>query len=288
MCSSGGSVSFIRRLFSVLPRSLAVMVGVFFLMPLTSLAFHGAPWSVYAREGFTHAAIVVAAYWIAPWLLVGAILVRRFLFFPFYLFQCLLLAVHSYVYGNALPWDLLAVRYVLVACMAYLGVLLTNRDFLFPFLSKNGRAWRKARRFDVGVGLQLTAEGRNERVEALMENCSATGMGIRIPKEYFRGFLKKLRRGNRMCVHIDCTGLRTTLPVEVVWVFEYESYWTLGLRVLDTENMIRFVTAVTGLEESGQPMQTPHLQLLENDMRQTAFVLWMLFIMLSFGIPAFA
>lgn len=264
------------------------MVGVFILMPLTSLVFHGTPWSLYAREGWLHASVVVATYWVAPWLLVGAILVRRFLFFPFYIFQCALLGVHSYVYGQALPWDLLMFRYVLVGCMAYLGLLLTNRDFLFPFLTKNGRAWRKARRYDVGVGLQLTTEGREERVEALMENCSATGMGIRIPKEHFKGFLKKLRRGHRLSVHIDYTGTGTALPVEVVWLYEYESFWTLGLRVLDTETMIRFVSTVTDVEDRDSNLKKPHLELLETDVRQTAFFLWMFLILLSFTIPAFA
>ncbi len=263
------------------------MVGIFFLMPLTSLIFHGTPWALFAREGAFNTAVVIAAYWILPWLLVAAIVVRRFLFFPVYLVQCLLLALHSYVYGAELPWDLLLVRYLLVGCMAYLGLLLTNRDFLFPFLSKNGRAWRKARRYDVNVGLKITAGGRDERVEALMENCSSTGMGIRIPKEHFKGYLKKLRRGHRLSVHIDWTGLKKSLPVEVVWVYEYEGYWTLGLRVLDTDNMIHFVSEVTGIEDKGSTLANSHLQLLENDVRQTAFVLWMVFIMLSFSIPAF-
>jgi hypothetical protein len=263
------------------------MVAVFFVMPLTSLIFHGAPWDLYAREGVVHTLLVVITYWVAPWLLVGAILLRRFLFFPFYLLQCFLLGVHCYVYGQSLPWDLLAVRYLLVACMAYLGLLLTNRDFLFPFLSKNGRAWRKARRYDVNVGLELGNNDKSEHVQALMENCSATGMGIRIEKPHFKGFLKKLRRGNRLNVHIDWAGLERAMPVEVAWVYEYQTYWTLGLRVLDTDNMVNFVAEVTGIEDKGRTLQGSHLQLLEHDMRSTAFVLWMVFIMLSFSIPAF-
>lgn len=263
------------------------MVGIFFLMPLTSLVFHGTPWALYAREGVGHASLVLATYWISPWFLVVAILMRRYLFFPVYLIQCALLGVHCAVYGHSMPWDLLAVRFLLIGCMAYLGLLLTNRDFLFPFLSKNGRAWRKARRYDVNVGLQLSTDGKNDRVEALMENCSATGMGIRILKEHFKGSIKKLRRGHKLNVHVEWTGLTKALPVEVVWVYEYEGYWTLGLRVLDTDHMIHFVAEVTGIEDRGQSLKSSHLQLLENDVRQTAFVLWMVFIMLSFSIPAF-
>lgn len=272
----------------MLPKPLAVLVGVFFLMPLTSLAFHGMPWTLFAREGWFATFVVIAAYWVGPWLLVGAVLIRRYLFFPFYLLECAMLGIHCHYYGQALPTELLLFRYLFIGVMAYLGVLLTNRDFLFPFLSGTGRAWRKAHRYDVEVGLQITTTQANERVEALMENCSATGMGIRIPKTQFKGFLKKMRRGHRLKVHIDSTGLETSLPVEVVWLYEYPDYWTLGLRVLDTGPMIRFVAAVTGLENRIRPMELSHMQLLEADMRDTAFVIWVLFILLSFGMPAFA
>lgn len=272
----------------MLPRPLGVMVGIFLLMPLTSWAVHGTPWELYSREGIYRVLVVLAGYWLAPWLLVGAILLRRFLFFPFYLFQCALLGVHCYVFGQSLPWDLLVVRYILVACMAYLGVLLTNRDFLFPFLSKSGRAWRKARRYDVNVGLQLLFDGHDERVEALMENCSSTGIGIKIAKEHFHGNIKKLRRGHKLGVNLDWTRLNKALPVEVVWIYEYQNYWTLGLRVLDTDSMMHFVAEVVGIQDNGRPLHNSHLQLLETDVRQTAFVLWIVFIMLSFSIPLFA
>lgn len=121
-----------------------------------------------------------------------------------------------------------------------------------------------------------------------MENCSATGMGIRIDKEHFKGFLRKLKRGNRLSVYVLTERLETTLSVEVVWLYEYDAFWTLGLRALEPDRMIHFVAAVTGLRDRTLPLRSSHVHLLEHDVRQTAFVLWMLFIALSFGMPAFA
>lgn len=269
-----------------LPAPLVGMFLIFFFVPILSLAIHRPPWEMWFTDGITQTAIVTLTYWICPWALCGAILIRRYLFLPFYLLQCLALAVHSWYYGVSLPLDLEITRYVLVGCMGYIGVLFANKDFLYPFLAKNPRFWRKARRFDVDFPVEIVGDNPEDRIPAMMTNCSVTGMGVRIPQGQFKQLLKRKRRGQRLSVIAKHGPLEVTLPVEVVWLFDYGPYGNLGLRVLQTDRMIEFVASFTGSEETRSPVRTRHAQLLEHDVKQTAFVLWMLFIMLSFSIPA--
>ena len=52
--------------------------------------------------------------------------------------------------------------------------------------------------------------------------------------------------------------------------------------------MVDFIGEVTGREQKIMTINPSQSHLLELDVRQTAYLLWMLFITLSFSIPAFA
>lgn len=277
------------RNMRVIPSPLLGMFLIFLVVPFLSLAIHRPPWELVASDGWYRAILVGLAYWVCPWMLCFAIVYRRFLFLPFYLVQCGALALHSWSYGKGVPFDLEITRYVLIACMGYIGVLFANKDFLYPFLAKNPRFWRKARRFELEWNVTILGDSPKETVDGTMTNCSVTGLGVRVPQSNFKQFLRRKRRGARLSFQVKKGPLEWTIPAEVVWLYDYGPYGNLGLRVMNTDRMIEFVAAVTGEKDADMmPLRSRHAQLLEHDVRQTAFVLWMLFIALSFSIPAFA
>lgn len=271
-----------------MPGYLLGIFLVFLIIPISSLFFHQVPWEMYRTEGLWYTLLVLVTYWICPWLLCIAIIIRRFLFLSFYLVQCLMLGIHCIAYGNYLPFDLQIVRFVLIACMVYIGFLFINKDFLYPFLSKDRRFWRKAKRFEFFFDVQIVNNQTEKKIPAVLLDCSVTGMGIKILDENFRGFIKKCRRGDRFSVLLKRGVVEMKLPVETVWIFHYGEFWKLGLQILNTRQMVDFIADVTGKEQKIRTINNSQSHLLENDVRQTAYVLWMLFITLSFSIPAFA
>ena len=272
-----------------MPGSLVGMFVVFLVVPLTSLTFHPMPWDIWYSEGPLSALLVTVTYWIAPVCLCYAIASRKFLFLPVYILQCVALVVHTVHFGNRLPLDLLLVRYILVGCMTYIGFQFANKDFLYPFLTKSRRFWRKARRFDIQLDMEIIPDKGKERITARMENCSVTGLCIRVLSSESKGLLKQTKKGGTLAVTVPFRGKEFKFNGDVVWIFDYGDFLTVGLRVSSGDSMVDFVTEVTGSRQTtARPVSKYQAELLEYDVRQTAFVLWLLFIMLSFGMPAFA
>lgn len=271
-----------------MPQSLLGMFTVFLFVPAFSLVFHGSPATLVNNYGWGQSILIWTAYWVLPWSLCAAILVRRFLFLPFYMLQCIALIAHCMVFDNNLPTDLLLMRYALIGCMAYIGMQFANKDFLYPFLTKTRRFWRKARRFDVNVPLEILGD-KGQRISANMENCSATGLCIKVTCDRAMKTLRKKRKGDRLVTVIKLGLVEKKITSDIAWFFDYGEHISIGLRVINVDDMVSLVTEITGLKDTTySPVTTSQSHLLEYDVRQTAFFLWMLFIALSFGMPAFA
>lgn len=272
-----------------MPRSLVGMFLVFLLVPVTSLAFHDLPWRMYDMFGGWPTFVVGLTYWVCPWLLCFAVLFRRFLFMPFYFLQCFALVLHSLVFGASLTFELQLIRYALVGWMFYIGFLFVNKDLFYPFMAKSRRFWRRARRFNVKVEVGIARSGNGERkIVGVVQNCSATGMGVRMDKSRCEGLLDNSKRGDHFRLFIDFEGLCFDMPADLMWLFDYGEFWSLGLQTLDSKMMIEFLTAALGKERRVSGGNWSQLQLLEQGVGQGAYILWMIFIGLSFGLPAFA
>lgn len=271
-----------------MPTSVLVMFGVFLVTPFLSLTFIELPWVVYAQEGTGRASLVVLTYWLGPLLLCYSILIKHHLFVPFYLLQCVALLAHSITYSNKLPLDIALARYVLIGFMAYIGVFFGNKDFLTPFLTKNFRMWRKHPRFRVSFEIHLVGDKPEMKIPALLENCSATGMAVSIEKKLVNSFVKKKQERDALGVLLRWQGQEFTLQGTIVWLSDSEATRAVGLHLGKSEALTRFVAWVKHELAYEARMLHASSPVLEHDVQQTALILWVLFIALSFGLPAFA
>lgn len=279
-----------------MPAPVLAMFLVFLVMPFVSLTFIDMPWEVYRREGLVHAILVVATYWVMPLALCYAITLKHFLFLPFYITQCLLLFLHAITYHDRLPLDIAIARYVLVGFTAYIGVFFGNKDFLYPFLTLRHRVWRKAPRLQLRYEVTLVGDRPEHKIPAVLRDCSATGMAVSIEPKHFESYLKKRHAGDNVHAVVRWLGREAIFPCEIIWTSQQTETRIFGLRLrdgADTKTMRQFVAwARQELQQEASlvPLAKPGAggSLLEHEMHHTALTIWVLFIVLSFGLPAFA
>lgn len=277
-----------KKHFQSMPTPILVMFFVFLLTPLVSLSFIERPWVIYAREGFWRATTVTLTYWLIPLGLCYALAFKHYLFLPLYGGQCLALLLHSILYSNTLPLDMALARYVLIAFMAYIGFFFGNKDILYPFLTKDFRIWRKTRRLRVTYEIQLMGDRPEHRIPAKIKDCSAVGMAVSIEQKHLQSFLQKKSEGDRLTAVIRWLGQERAFPAEIVWTSSSEKARSLGLRVARNMGLSEFVDWIKGELLYESRLYRTASPLLEHDVHQTALTFWVLFIALSFGLPAFA
>ncbi len=271
-----------------MPTPILVMFFVFLLMPVASTTFIDRPVDIYAREGMWRALLVTLTYWVLPWSLCYSIALKHYLFLPLYLAQCLILLTHSIVYSHMLPLDISLARYVLVAFMAYIGVFFGNKDFLYPFLQKEHRVWRKAPRFRINYEIQLLGEKPEHKIPALVRDCSVTGMFVIVDPRHTQTFLKRKAEGDQVKAVLRWNAQERTIPAEIIWSSAANNARHLGLRVTEPDQLKPFISWVKAEMAYESKLYRAASPLLEHDVHQTALMFWVLFIALSFGLPAFA
>jgi hypothetical protein len=272
-----------------MPGTVKVIFAVFFLVPILSSGNGSWPVEIWTQNSAGLALLATITYWLLPLLLCFSIAWKHHWFLPLYLSQCISLVLHSTFFSGGLPWDLMAMRYGLVGLMAYIGILFGNRDFLYPFVTKSSRLWRMAPRIDVAIHIYLTDESRRNKIPALMVNCSLTGMAITADNRHIHGPLRKKELGDTLNVIVRWQEKDHCIPVKVVWSTEEAESKRFGFQVLDLDEMNGFMEWMKQWHSEELRYNPAARPLLVNDrISSTAVMLWVLSILLAFGLPAFA
>jgi hypothetical protein len=283
-----------REAVGAMPPAVASMFWVFAIVPLASFWVVDAPWTVYAREGATRAAVVVAAYWLVPAAICYAILFRHYLFLPLYILQCAVLLTHAVLYRDRLPLDLSIVRFVMVFLMGYVGVFFGNKDFLSPFLTMKKRFWRKAPRLQLRYRITLVGERPEHRIPAELRDVSSGGIAVFVEPKHRDTFIAGYAMGTRLTASMKWNGREQTVAVTLVRKEADQGGWRLGLESAEGYPAFAafFRWAKDEMEREAALLHTPPSSsaagVLAHDLHQSAVTLWLLFIALSFGLPAIA
>ncbi len=279
-----------------MPPAIASMFWLFAIVPLASFVVVDAPWVVYAREGVVKAAVVFAAYWLVPVAICYAITFRHFMFLPLYILQCVMLLAHAVLYRDRLPLDLSIVRFVMVFLMAYVGVFFGNKDFLSPFLTVKKRFWRKSPRLQVRYRITLVGERPEHRSPAELRDVSSGGIAVVIEPKHRDTFISGYDLGAGLTTNLKWNGRDQTVSVTIARKDEMDGGWRLGLESAEGYPAFAafFRWAKEGINREAAILHTnPAVGgtgggLLAQELHQSAVTLWLLFIALSFGLPAIA
>lgn len=274
-----------KEIFARLPPPIFVLFVVFLVIPFASIFILGSPWQVFGIAGFWKGTIIALTYWILPPLLCYAILFKHHLFLPFYLLECMALLLHSTVFRQLLALDLLILRYVLIALMVYVGVTFANKDFLQPFLTRRLRYWRRSSRVAVNYPILIGDSRQKLEIPARIENCSDIGMAISVAKQHLDRFPKPKNSGHELLCDLHWPKGRRSLSAEIIWTSDLPASRLFGLSVEDTKTMGEFLVWIRNESNFTSPLKPV---ILEHQMRHTGFILWILFILISFALPAFA
>lgn len=275
-----------------MPPAIASMFWLFAVVPVASFVVVEAPWVVYAKEGIVRAAVIVGAYWLIPAAICYAILFRHYLFLPLYILQCAMLLTHAVLYRDRLPLDLSIVRFVMVFLMAYVGVFFGNKDFLSPFLTMQKRFWRKSPRLQIRHRVTLVGERPEHRIPAELRDVSSGGIATFVEPKHRDTFIANYPVGAKLKAHLKWNGRDQTVSVTIVRKDETDGGLRLGLESAEGYPAFSafFRWAKDGIDREAAILHTTPqtVGVLAQDLHQSAVTLWLLFIALSFGLPAIA
>lgn len=276
--------------FRALPVPLMGLFFVFLAVPLFSLFAIDVPWIAAQKTTFLRVLLVSLTYWVVPLAICLALLLKHNWFFVMYLLQCGLLTLHTIVAGNQQPTEMQLARFLLIGLMIYVGFLFGNKNFLYPLVTRHVRFWRKTTRYQIGRNVFLFTKNRDHLMPARLLDCSAGGLRVSIHDEDLTAALRKAAKNDSFTVLIpseDPKGAEFVLPVEVCWTADDDKGCRqIGCRVLD-KKIIRDYMATENLSVV-VPLRYPnHRSLrLEQDIQETALILWLVCIALSFAVPA--
>ena len=273
-----------KTLFAPLPKCLKMIFAIFLAIPFVSIPF---------VLSDSHSNGIGSAYWliltlltygVVPFFLCFTILIKHYLFLPAYILQVVVLIIHCSIYDHHSQGDIQMLHFFIFGWMAYIGIHLANKDFLAPFLTKHHRYWRRAFRFPLHLEISLLSEqDKGEKLPAVMDNCSATGIGIVIERDHLPPILQEAPRKQKILVEIQWGGQTHILPFEVMWSNEDGLLQEIGLHALDTDSMFDFVAAVVPSKDRVNSSFVSNGFALEYQLHGNALVLWVCFIVCAFG-----
>lgn len=272
-----------------MPNAVLGLLTVFLALPVLSVSAVGSPLHLYISVELWKFSLVMITYWALPVLIVYALALRHHWFLPLHLSLCVLLTAHTLLFHTGTTSEVHFARFLLVALMIYVGILFGNKNFLYPFISKDLRFWRKSVRYRVGRMVKLVGD-KNQTVPALMQDASKAGMALYVHRDDVIKFVRLAIQGIRLEVNIPygVSGTEeTNVPIEIAWVKTSDhGDRRFGCKVLDKKFMKQYVQHLIKLHHA--PVQLPEIKNLkqEEDFQQTALVLWLICIALSFAVPA--
>jgi len=277
-----------KKTFDGMPLPVMVMFFVFLLTPFLSLTFIHKPWSFVEHHGMTRTFVILAAYWVFPLSLAYALACRRYLFLPIYGLQCGALLAQAILSANEMPLDMALARYVPIAFMGYIGFFFGNKDFLFPLLTSDFRYWRKTRRIRVNYEIHLLGERPEHRVPARIRDLSSGGLSVGLDTRHHETFVKRKDTGDTIRAVVRWGGKEKEFPATIVWANFKDGVRYFGLQVEKTHNLDQFVQWIRNEILIEKKILRTSAPVFEHDVHDTALAYWVLFIALSFGLPALA
>ncbi len=277
-----------KRVFRSMPLPVLVMFFLFLFTPFLSLTFIQKPWSFAAHHGMGRTFVILGAYWVFPLLLAYSLARRRYLFLPLYGLQCVALFTHSVLNAQEIPLDMALARYVLIAFMGYIGFFFGNKDFLFPLLTSDFRIWRKTRRIRVHYEISLTGERPEHRVPARIRDLSSGGLAVGLDTRHHETFVKRKGAGDAISVSIRWAGKEKMFPSKIMWANFNDGVRYFGLMIDAQHEFDEFVKWIHSEIQIEKKLLRSSAPIFEHDVHETALAYWVLFVVLSFGLPALA
>lgn len=271
-----------------MPLPVLVMFFVFLLTPFLSLTFIQKPWSLVAHHGMARTIAILAAYWIFPLTLAYSLAFRRYLFLPFYGLQVVALLAHSILNASEIPLDMALARYILIGFMGYIGFFFGNKDFLYPLLTSDFRIWRKTRRIRVNYEIHLLGERPEHRVPARIRDLSAGGLAVGLDTRHHETFVKRKDTGDAITAMVRWGGREREFPAQIMWAKFEEGIRYFGLQVDEKHELNQFVQWIKNEIQIEKKLLRTSAPIFEHDVHETALAYWVLFVVLSFGLPALA
>ena len=273
-----------------MPIVMKALFLIFLFIPVVS-----AVTSLHEHLGITRniglSVFFVLTYWCLPSGLCFCLLSKRRLFLPGYFLQCACLAVYAAILGSGQSFALMIPQYLLIGLMAYVGLLMSDKNFLYPFLSREFRHWRMSVRYQTNLRV-LVSVGKNKMpIPAIAMDCSRTGMKLRFLKRDIQKLDSQLESGRRIEAIMgpmnQVLGKNISeIPLEIIWNKSSETDLVLGAKSLELKKMESFVNTEV-IPNGAKQTSSNGIGPLERDMEQTALVFWVICIALSFALPAF-
>jgi hypothetical protein len=275
-------------LFRSMPLPVVGLTLIFLTVPFASLCFMATPWDIAAASGRTAAATFVCAYWILPLAIGYSLLRKHHWFLPLYVAQCIFLTAHTLL-AQPQAAQITVARIILIGLMVYVGTLMGNRNFLYPLLTTQFRSWRRSVRFRVGRAVLLSHKSANAAIPAVLFDCSTTGVQLSIHTRDLGIEGLKFEKGMRLDLRIpmDERLVEMRIPLEVAWSGESEGRVRVGCRALDAMAMKSYVATEVNKQEATVRLPIPKGYAFDQDIQETALILWLACIVLCFALPAF-
>lgn len=219
------------RTIKTLPGPLKAIAAAFTVFPLWSLTFAN-PLEAYLRYASVKpAALIVAAFWLLPLMIVGLTLKRSLLLLPVFVIECGTLLAQAFGAEQAASPFLHAARYIMLACLCGVGVLLMSREMVFPLLQGGGRTWRSHRRVTVNRAATIEAIGDAElKVRAVIENASLGGLLLVTSSESIQDLIRKARPGEVVKFALRLGSSLHRVEAKLIWFDSAGPTTRIGLR----------------------------------------------------------
>ncbi len=274
----------LRSLFQKMPPSLVVVFGVFLLMPLRSVLFFDWPWRYVAGKGGAEAAFFLFSNWIGPLLICAALFSRSFVLVLFFAAEAAAISSNAVLNLDGQMGEGQVLRLLLLALMVGFGLLLIDRDMLYPYLSNYNRRWRKATRILANFPTIITDKKTAAKSMAMLQDCSLTGIGLFVYESPENcAFLSDCKAGDT--VVIDLAKGVGTIDGALMWKNKLDQVHQLGIAITDSVQISRHL-AEAPMPGSGRLARWLIVQWVNPVFRRTALVIWALSAFGSLGIPS--
>jgi hypothetical protein len=271
-----------RQNFLLLPMPLRVASIFFLFIPILATGLGHTP----GAQGFASLVLWLITYWVLPISVSFAILFRHVWFLPLCLAQSFALGMHCYQYRELEGLSGSLVRFLLIVAMGLLTMLFADRDLLQPFISGRNRFWRRSPRLPARHPVEiLTGEGR--RFDGEIQDCSLTGMGLRLSSVEGQSYLAGLREGDGLDLEVSLSSGRYSLATRLVWFDGGGSMGRVGVAFKNPKLMGAIVASVTGqLASPWHPVRERFAYYwLKGGVKHVALVFWLLSITGAFFLP---
>jgi hypothetical protein len=278
------------RNFKALPLPLKGLFLVFLTVPIFSLLVIRWPWLGEHDIHPSRTLLIIATYWLVPIAICLALLIKHNWFFVLYLAQCFFLTLHTIVSSHTQPTEMQLARFLLIGLMIYVGFLFGNRNFLYPLITAKVRFWRKDTRYRIGREIYVFAKTRANLVPGRLVECSLGGAKIAIHDEDLTTLLRNCTNNDSLHILIPPNTEQQrefVIPMEIRWhVDDSSGSRQFGCQTTNRKLMSAYM-ATENLSNLA-PLQYPDKRgaKLEQEIQETALILWFVCIALSFAIPA--